>query len=119
MRTTPRHSRSTAAKFQQRLREDVDTARPFVTVSRRLHLLVPLDPLRRCPSHLRYRLASYLERNGWYPQEARVSADFSELARAPNVRFLPLVRPTAHPFPGDTVSNLLYRLVSPAFDILS
>jgi glycosyltransferase involved in cell wall biosynthesis len=71
-----------AAKFRRRLQEDVETARLFATASRRLNLAVPSDPLRRCPSHLQYRLASYL------------------------------VEPAAHPFPGDTVPSLLYRLVS-------
>jgi hypothetical protein len=70
-----------AAKFRRRLQEDVETARLFATASRRANLAVPPDPLRRCPSHLQYRLASYL------------------------------VEPTAHPFPGDTASSLLCRLL--------
>ena len=69
------------SKFQRRLQEDVETARLFATASRRLHLSVPADPLRRCPSHLQYRLASYL------------------------------VDPAAHPFPEDRVSSLLCRLL--------
>jgi glycosyltransferase involved in cell wall biosynthesis len=70
-----------ASKLRRRLQEDVERARLFATESRRVHLAVPPDPLRRCLSHLQYRLGSYL------------------------------VDPAAHPFPGDTVSGLLYRLV--------
>jgi len=45
---------------------------------------VPVDPLGRCLSHLQYRLSSYL------------------------------LDPIAHPFPGDTTLNLVYRLVRSA-----
>jgi hypothetical protein len=69
-----------AAKFRRRLQEDVETARLFATASRQLHVAVPPDPLFRCPNHLQYRLASYL------------------------------IEPAKHPFPGDTVSSLVYRL---------
>jgi hypothetical protein len=69
-----------AAKFRRRLREDVETACLFATASRRLHLAVPPHPLLRSPNHLQYRLASYL------------------------------IEPAEHPFPGDTVSSLVYRL---------
>jgi len=72
------------SKLRQRLREDVETARLFVAASRRLHLPVPVDPLRRCLSHLQYRLSSYL------------------------------LDPMAHPFPGDTKLNLICRLVGSA-----
>jgi hypothetical protein len=70
--------------LRQRLREDVEAARLFATASRRLHLPVPADPLRRCLSHLQYRLSSYL------------------------------LDPMAHPFPGDTTLNLVCRLVRSA-----
>jgi hypothetical protein len=47
-------------------------------------LPVPLDPLRYSLNHLQYRLASYL------------------------------VEASSHPFPEDTMSGLVYRLVSSA-----
>ena len=68
-------------KLHRRLQEDVVTARLFATALRRLRLPVPADPLRRCPNHLQYRLASYL------------------------------VEPAAHPFPEDSLPRLLYRLL--------
>jgi glycosyltransferase involved in cell wall biosynthesis len=71
-------------RIRQRLQEDVETARLFATAARRRHLPVPVDPLRRCLSHLQYRLSSYL------------------------------LDPMAHPFPGDTTPKLLCRLVRSA-----
>jgi glycosyltransferase involved in cell wall biosynthesis len=73
-----------AAKFRERLKQDVEKARLFATVSHRLCLPVHRDPLGRSLGHLQYRLASYL------------------------------VEPSAHPFPGDTMSSLVHRLVSSA-----
>ena len=73
-----------ASKLRERLLQDVDKARLFASVSRQLRLPVPLDPLRYSLNHLQYRLASYL------------------------------VEPSAHPFPEDTISGLVYRLVSSA-----
>jgi glycosyl transferase family 2 len=70
-----------AGKLQRRLQEDVETARLFATAARGLRLSVPADPLRRCPNHLQYRLASYL------------------------------VDPAGHPFPEDRLLRLLCRLV--------
>jgi glycosyltransferase involved in cell wall biosynthesis len=71
-----------ASKLRERLLQDVDKARLFASVSRQLRLPVPLDPLRYSLNHLQYRLASYL------------------------------VEPSAHPFPEDTMSGLVYRLMS-------
>jgi hypothetical protein len=71
-------------KLRDRLYQDVERARLFATVCQRRRLPVPPDPLGRNLSHLQYRLASYL------------------------------VEPSAHPFPGDTMSNLVHRLVCSA-----
>jgi glycosyltransferase involved in cell wall biosynthesis len=73
-----------AAKLRMRLQEDVVKADLFSTVSQQLGLSVPHDPLRYCLNHLEYRLASYL------------------------------VEPSVHPFPEDTKSSLVYRLLSSA-----
>ena len=73
-----------ASKLRERLHQDVEKARLFASVSRQLRLPVPHDPLRYSLNHLQYRLASYL------------------------------VEPSAHPFPEDTMSGLVYRLVSSA-----
>jgi glycosyltransferase involved in cell wall biosynthesis len=71
-------------KFRKRLHQDVEKAHLFATVSHQVGLPVPRDPLRYSLNHLQYRLASYL------------------------------VEPSAHPFPEDTMSGLVYRLVSSA-----
>jgi glycosyltransferase involved in cell wall biosynthesis len=73
-----------ASKLRERLHQDIEKARLFTTVCRQLRLAAPLDPLRYSLNHLQYRLASYL------------------------------VDPSAHPFPEDTMSGLVYRLVSSA-----
>jgi glycosyltransferase involved in cell wall biosynthesis len=73
-----------ASKLRERLRQDVEKARLFASVSRQLRLGVPGDPLRDSLHHLQYRIASYL------------------------------VEPSAHPFSEDTMSGLVYRLVSSA-----
>jgi glycosyltransferase involved in cell wall biosynthesis len=72
------------AKLRQRLHQDIERAHLFATVSRQLRLSVPRDPLRDSLNHLEYRLASHL------------------------------VEPSAHPFPEDTKSSLVYRLISSA-----
>jgi hypothetical protein len=73
-----------ASKLRERLHQDIEKARFFTTVCRQLRLAVPLDPLGYSLNHLQYRLASYL------------------------------VDPSAHPFPEDSMSGLVYRLVSSA-----
>lgn len=73
-----------ASKLRERLHQDVEKARLFANVGRQLRLPVSRDPLRYSLNHLQYRLASYL------------------------------VEPSAHPFPDDTMSGLVYRLVSSA-----
>jgi glycosyltransferase involved in cell wall biosynthesis len=73
-----------AVKFRIRLQQDVEKASLFATASRGLGLPVTRDPLARSLNHLQYRLASYL------------------------------IEPVAHPFPGDTLSVLVGRLVSSA-----
>ena len=70
------------AKLRQLLQQDIERARFFATVSRQLGLPVPRDPLKHSFHHLQYRLASYL------------------------------VEPAAHPFPEDTKSSLVFRLIS-------
>ena len=75
-------SLNAAFKLRQCLRQDVDKARLFATVTRRLDLAVPRNPLNNSLSHLQYRLASYL------------------------------VEPSAHPFPEDTKSSLVFLLMS-------
>jgi hypothetical protein len=71
-----------AFKLRQRLHQDIEKAHLFATVSRQLRLPVPRDPLRNSLNHLEYRFASYL------------------------------VEPSAHPFPEDTKSSLVFRLMS-------
>jgi glycosyltransferase involved in cell wall biosynthesis len=71
-------------KIRRRLYQDIEKANLFSTVSREFGLSVPGDPLRYSLHHLQYRLASYL------------------------------VEPSAHPFPKDTTSGLVYGLVSSA-----
>jgi hypothetical protein len=73
-----------ASKLRERLHQDIEKARLFTTVCRQLRLAAPLDPLRYSLNHLQYRLASYL------------------------------VDPSAHPFPEDSMSGLVYRLASSA-----
>ena len=69
-------------KLRQLLNQDVERAHLFATVSRQLRLPVSRDPLKHNFHHLQYRLASYL------------------------------VEPSAHPFPEDTKSSLVFRLIS-------
>ena len=73
-----------AAKFRSRLQQDAELALLFATASQRLHLPVAHDPLSRSFNHLQFRFASRL------------------------------VEPAAHPFPGDTVIGLGYRLIRAA-----
>jgi glycosyltransferase involved in cell wall biosynthesis len=73
-----------ASKLRQRLHQDTERAHLFASVSRQLRLPVPRDPLKDSLNHLEYRLASYL------------------------------VERSAHPFPEDTKSSLVYRLISSA-----
>jgi glycosyltransferase involved in cell wall biosynthesis len=73
-----------AAKFRSHLQQDAELALLFATASRTLHLPVADDPLSRSFNHLQYRFASYL------------------------------IEPSAHPFPGDTVIGLGWRLVCAA-----
>jgi glycosyltransferase involved in cell wall biosynthesis len=73
-----------AAKFRSHLQQDAELALLFATASRRLHLPAGHDPLSRNFNHLQYRFASHL------------------------------VEPSAHPFPGDTVLGLGWRLVCAA-----
>ena len=63
------------------VRQDAELALLFATVSQQLHLPVADDPLSRSFNHLQYRFASRL------------------------------VEPPAHPFPGDTVVGLVWRLM--------
>jgi len=69
-------------KLRQLLYQDIERAHLFATVSGRLQLSVSRDPLKHNSHHLQYRLASYL------------------------------VEPSAHPFPEDTKSSLVFRLIS-------
>jgi hypothetical protein len=71
-----------AAKLRQLLHQDTERAHLFATVSRQLRLPVSRDPLKHSLHHLQYRLASYL------------------------------VEPSAHPFPEDTKSSLVFCLMS-------
>jgi glycosyltransferase involved in cell wall biosynthesis len=70
-----------ATKLRKRLQQDTEVALLFATASQRLHLPVAHDPLSRSFNHLQYRFASRL------------------------------VDRSAHPFPGDTVIGLGYRLI--------
>jgi glycosyltransferase involved in cell wall biosynthesis len=70
------------SKLRQLLRQDIERARLFAAVSRQLRLPVSRDPLQYSFHHLQYRLASYL------------------------------VEPSTHPFPEDTKSRLVFRLMS-------
>ena len=70
-----------AAKLRQLLYQDIERAQLFATVSRQLRLSVSRDPLKHSFHHLQFRLASYL------------------------------VEPSAHPFPDDTKSGLVFRLM--------
>src|SRR6516225_5764630 len=73
-----------AAKFRSRLHQDAELELLFATASRRLHLSVADDPLRRNFNHMQYRFASCL------------------------------VEPSTHPFPKDTVIGLGWRLICAA-----
>jgi Glycosyl transferase family 2 len=73
-----------AAKLRAFLQQDIEKARLFAAVCRQQQLSVPSDPLWSSLNHLQYRLASYL------------------------------VEPSSHPFPEDTKSKLIYRLISSA-----
>ena len=70
------------AKLRQLLHQDIQRAHLLATVCRQMGLPVSRDPLERSFHHLQYRLASYL------------------------------VEPSAHPFPEDTKSSLVFRLMS-------
>jgi glycosyltransferase involved in cell wall biosynthesis len=70
-----------ARKFRNSLQQDVLKAALFGTACQNLSLPMVRDPLAHAPHHLQYRLASYL------------------------------VEPSAHPFPEDRLSRLLWRLV--------
>jgi glycosyltransferase involved in cell wall biosynthesis len=70
------------SKLRQSLRQDIEKAHLFATVSGRLRLPVSHDPLKRSFYHLQYRLASYLS------------------------------EPAVHPFPEDNKSSLVFRLIS-------
>ncbi len=78
------NSVNAAPKLRRRLHQDIEKARLFASVARRLDLSVPRDPLNYNLHHLQYRFASYM------------------------------VEPSAHPFPEDTKSSLFCRLVSSA-----
>jgi hypothetical protein len=69
-------------KLRQLLHQDIERARLFATISCHLQLPASCDPLKHSFHHLQYRLASCL------------------------------VEPAAHPFPEDTKSNLVFRLMS-------
>ena len=73
-----------AAKLRSQLQQDAEVALLFATASQRLHLQVADDPLNRSFNHLQYRFASHL------------------------------VEPSAHPFPGDRVFGLGWRLICAA-----
>jgi glycosyltransferase involved in cell wall biosynthesis len=73
-----------ASKLRKQLYQDVEKARLFARVCGQVAIPVRHDPLRYNLNHLQYRIASYL------------------------------VEPSAHPFPEDTRSRLVYRLVSSA-----
>jgi hypothetical protein len=69
------------AKLRNRLQQDAELAVLFKAASQRLDLPVADDPLNRSFNHLQYRFASRL------------------------------AEPSAHPFPGDTVVGLGWRLI--------
>ena len=69
-----------ASKLRERLHQDVEKARLLAGASRQLRLPIAHDPLRYSLNHLQYRLSSYL------------------------------AEPSAHPFPEDTMSGLVYRV---------
>jgi glycosyltransferase involved in cell wall biosynthesis len=71
-------------KLRKQLHQDIERARLFARVCRRLQIPVPADPLRYNLNHLQYRLASYL------------------------------IEAWAHPFQEDTMAGLVYRLGSSA-----
>jgi glycosyltransferase involved in cell wall biosynthesis len=70
-----------ASKLRERLHQDIEKARLFVSVARERRLPVSPDPLRYSLNHLQYRLASYF------------------------------VEPSVHPFSEDTMLGLVSRLV--------
>jgi glycosyltransferase involved in cell wall biosynthesis len=69
-------------KLRQLLHQDIYRAHLLATVCRQLRLPVSRDPLKNSFHHLQYRLASYL------------------------------IEPATHPFPDDTKSSLVLRLIS-------
>jgi len=73
-----------AVKLRTRLQQDVQVARLFATTLQQLNVPFARDPLSRNFNHLQYRLASHL------------------------------VEPSAHPFPGDTMIGLGWRLIHTA-----
>jgi Glycosyl transferase family 2 len=70
-----------SAKLPVRLQQDIERARLFTTLGQQFGLVIPHDPLRHNLQHLQNRLASYL------------------------------AEPAAHPFPEDTKSGLVSRLI--------
>jgi glycosyltransferase involved in cell wall biosynthesis len=70
-----------AGKIRGQLKQDIEKAALFVTVSCKMNLAISSDPLRYSLNHLQYRLASYL------------------------------VERTTHPFPAETMLGLVCRLV--------
>jgi glycosyltransferase involved in cell wall biosynthesis len=70
-----------ALKLRKQLHQDMEKARLFARVSHQLRVPVAHDPLRYSLNHLQYRLASYL------------------------------VERSAHPFPEDRMSSLVYSLI--------
>jgi len=73
-----------AARIRKRLQQDAQLAVLFATASQQLDLPVAHDPLSRNFNHLQYRFASQL------------------------------AEPSAHPFPGDTVIGVGWRLICAA-----
>lgn len=70
-----------ALKLRKQLHQDVEKKKLFLTASRQLRISVTPDPLPHSLNHLQYRLASYL------------------------------IEASAHPFPEDTLSGLVCRLI--------
>jgi hypothetical protein len=73
-----------ALKLRKQLHQDVEKVQLFLKATRQLRMPVSPDPLRHSLNHLQYRLASYL------------------------------IETSAHPFHEDTLSGLVYRLISSA-----
>jgi glycosyltransferase involved in cell wall biosynthesis len=73
-----------AVKLRARLNQDVERGRLLTRVCRRVGMPLSRHSVDRSLNHLQYRFASYL------------------------------IEPSVHPFPGDTLSGLFYRLVRSA-----